>query len=92
MKKIFVNVCSYRDKLLAPTLESALENESGRNHIVYGVFEQTALEDSLKVKYPHLANHQRVRYKRIDPEYSDGVVWARGINAMQIYEEEFQEV
>ena len=43
MKKIFVNVCSYRDKLLAPTLESAMENESGRNQIVYGVFEQTAL-------------------------------------------------
>ena len=90
MKKIFVNVCSYRDKLLAPTLESAMENESGRNQIVYGVFEQTALEDSLKTKYPHLATHKRVRYKRIDPEYSDGVVWARGINAMQIYEEEFQ--
>lgn len=90
MKKIFVNVCSYRDKLLAPTLESLLETESGRNQITYGVFEQTKLEDSLETKYPHLAKHPKVRYKRIDPEYSDGVVWARAINAMQVYDEDFQ--
>jgi hypothetical protein len=90
MKKIFVNICSYRDKLLAPTIESLLETESGRNNIVYGVFEQTKLEDSLLTKHPHLAKHPKVRYKRIDPEYSDGVVWARAINAMQVYDEEFQ--
>ncbi len=91
MKTIFVNICSYRDKLLAPTLESLMQNESGRNKIVYGVFEQTSLEDSLLKKCPHLLNDKsRVRYKRIDPEYSDGVVWARAINAMQIYDEEFQ--
>lgn len=90
MKKIFVNICSYRDKLLAPTVESLLETESGRNHITYGVFEQTRLEDSLVTKFPHLVNNPKIRYKRIDPEYSDGVVWARAINAMQIYDEEFQ--
>jgi hypothetical protein len=90
MKKIFVNICSYRDKLLAPTIQSLLDNESGRNTITYGIFEQTSLEDSLVKKYPHLAKHKQVRYKRIDPEYSDGVVWARAINAMQIYDEEFQ--
>ena len=90
MAKIFVNVCSYRDRLLAPTLKSILETESGRNQITYGVFEQTRLEDSLQTKFPELASHPRVRYKRIDPEFSDGVVWARCINSMQIYDEEFQ--
>lgn len=90
MKKIFVNICSYRDKLLAPTIESLIENESGRNKITYGVFEQTKLEDSLLTKYPHLVKNKQIRYKRIDPEYSDGVVWARAINSMQIYDEEFQ--
>jgi hypothetical protein len=68
MKKIFVNICSYRDKLLAPTIQSLLDNESGRNIITYGIFEQTKLEDSLEKKYPHLAKHKQVRYKRIDPE------------------------
>jgi len=75
MKKIFVNVCSYRDKLLLPTIESLIENESGRNEIV---------------KAPDLVKKTNIRYKRIDPEFSDGVVWARSINSMQIYEEEFQ--
>jgi len=90
MPKIFVNLCSYRDKLLAPTVESLIETESGRNKITYGIFEQTKLEDSLETKCPHIVSNPKVRYKRIDPEYSDGVVWARCINAMQVHDEEFQ--
>ena len=90
MPKIFVNICSHRDKLLAPTIESLLETESGRNQITYGIFEQTKLEDSLQTKCPHIVSNSKVKYKRIDPEYSDGVVWARAINAMQIHDEEFQ--
>ena len=90
MAKIFVNICSYRDKLLAPTLYSLLETESGRNAITYGVFEQTKIEDSLQTTHPDLVNHKQIRYKRIDPQFSDGVVWARCINSMQIYDEDFQ--
>jgi hypothetical protein len=90
MSKIFVNLCSYRDKFLPSTLESLMATESGRNEIVYGVFDQSKLDTSLIQTHPNLANHSRVRYKRIDPEYSDGVVWARSINAMQVENEEFQ--
>jgi hypothetical protein len=90
MKKIFVNLCSYRDRLLLPTIESLLETESGRNEITYGIFEQTRLEDSLLTKKPELLQNRKIRYKRIDPQYSDGVVWARYINSCQIYDEEFQ--
>lgn len=90
MAKIFVNICSYRDKLLEPTIQSLLDTESGRNQITYGILEQTKLENSLQTKNPDLVKHPRIRYKRIDPEFSDGVVWARCINSMQIYDEEFQ--
>lgn len=90
MKKIFVNICSYRDRFLPLTLKSLMENESGRNIITYGILEQTKLEDSLLTKHPDLANHPQVRYKRIDPEYSDGVMWARGLNALQVTDEDFQ--
>lgn len=89
MRSIFVNIASYRDELLLATLNSLIENESGRNDIVYGIFEQTVFEDSLLVKAPDLLKTHKIRYKRIDPEYSDGAVWARAINAMQIYDEEF---
>jgi hypothetical protein len=90
MSKIFVNLCSYRDKFLPSTLESLLATESGRNEITYGIFDQSKLESSLIQLNPSLANHPRVRYKRIDPEYSDGVVWARHVNSLQIKDEEFQ--
>lgn len=90
MNKIFVNICSYRDNLLVPTIKSLMETESGRNQITYGVFEQTKLEDSLIKIAPDLAKHPKVRYKRIDPEYSSGVVWARSINSMQLDDEDFQ--
>lgn len=87
--KIFVSICSYRDPLLHHTLKSLMENKSELGDVVYGVFEQTSKEDSLEVKYPELAKHASVRYKRIDPEYSDGVCWARYINSLQLLDEEF---
>jgi hypothetical protein len=89
MKSIFVNIASYRDNLLLATINSLIENESGRNNIIYGVFEQNKLEDSLLTKAPEFIKNQKIRYKRIDPEYSDGAVWARAINSMQVYDEEF---
>lgn len=89
MSKIFVNIASFRDNLLFPTINSLIANESGRNEIVYGIFEQTSFEDSLLNKHPELLENPKIRYKRIDPEYSDGAVWARSINAMQIYDEDF---
>lgn len=87
--RIFVSICSYRDPLLHHTLKSLMENKSELGDVVYGVFEQTCKEDSLETKYPELAKHPSVRYKRIDPEYSDGVCWARYINSLQLFDEEF---
>lgn len=89
MKKIFVNIASYRDNLLAATLYSLMKNESGRNQITYGVFEQNHYENSLEKTQPDLVYDPRVRYKLIGPEFSDGVVWARSINAMQLDDEEY---
>lgn len=89
MKKIFVNLCSYRDKFLESTLQSLIKTESGRNEITYGIFEQTAYEDSLIKKNPKLLDNPRIKYKRIDPEYSEGVMWARSVNSLQVEDEEF---
>jgi hypothetical protein len=87
--KIFVSVVSFRDPLLKYTVKSLLDERSGENEITIGVFEQTCLEDSLITVDPELANHTNVKYKRIDPEYADGVVWARKINAAHIEDEDF---
>jgi hypothetical protein len=87
--KIFVSVVSFRDPLLSNTIRSLLGEQSGDNEIVIGVFEQTCIEDSLVSVDKELTERQDVKYKRIDPEYADGVVWARKINAAQITDEDF---
>jgi Glycosyltransferase (GlcNAc) len=87
--KIFVSICSYRDPQLRYTLESLIENQSQLTKVTYGIFEQTCYEDSLQAQYPDLINKPNIRYKRIDPEFSDGVGWARHINSLQVDDEEF---
>lgn len=87
--KIFVSIVSYRDPQLKDTIMSLFDNKSTRHDITIGVFEQTALEDSLVTIDPQLATHPNVRYKRIDPIYSEGVGWARAINALQVEDEDF---
>lgn len=87
--KIFVSIVSYRDPLLSKTIDSVLNQASSRHEITVGVFEQTAIEDSLVTVDPARVSDPRVRYKRIDPIYSEGVGWARAINAMQIEDEDF---
>ena len=87
--KIFVSIVSFRDPLLKYTIRSLLEEQSGDNKITIGVFEQTKLEDSLVHVDKELIEKPEVKYKRIDPEYADGVVWARKINSAHIEDEDF---
>jgi len=87
--KIFVSVVSYRDPLLIKTVNSLLDQQSGDNELTVCVFEQTCLEDSLFTIDKELTENRNVKYKRIDPEYADGVVWARKINAAHITDEDF---
>ena len=87
--KIFVSIVSYRDPLLSITLHSLLDNASLNHDITIGIFEQTIYENSLLIKDPELLKNQNIKYKRIDPEYSDGVSWARHINSLQADNEDF---
>lgn len=89
MYRIYVNLCSYRDNFLAATVDSLLSSQSGRNKIIIGIFEQNSIENSLNTLRPDLVSNPNIRYKRIDHQYSDGVVWARAINSMQIEDEDF---
>ena len=84
---IFVSVCSYQDPLLPHTIKSMLQTKSNRNNVVYSIFEQTRYEDSLACTEPVLVSRDDVIYKRIDPEYSDGCVWARYINMLNLTNE-----
>jgi hypothetical protein len=87
--KIFVSICSYRDPLLHYTLESLIENKSDRHEAMYSILEQVVYKDSLEKLYPELVAREDVIYKRIDPQYSDGVGWARKINSFNVRDEDF---
>lgn len=84
---IFVSICSYQDPLLPHTVKSMMQTKSNRNNVVYSIFEQTRYEDSLACREPVLVNRADVIYKRIDPEYSDGCVWARNLNMLNVTNE-----
>jgi hypothetical protein len=87
--KIFVSICSYRDNLLHHTIESLIKHKSNRHDAVYAIFEQNTADKSLDTLFPELVKRKDVRYKRIDPEYSEGVGWARHINGLQLTDEDF---
>lgn len=87
--KIFVSICSYRDPLLVHTLKSLIDRKSELTEVTYGVFEQVEKEKSLEVLHPELLTRTDVKYKRIDPQFSEGVGWARNINALQLTDEDF---
>lgn len=87
--KIFINIASYRDWQLKNTIESLINNSSGQHDLSIGVFEQTVKENSLEEKGGELLLDNRIKYKRIDPQYSHGVCWARAINFMQLQDEDF---
>lgn len=84
---IFVSICSYQDPLLPHTIKSMMQTKSNRNNVVYSIFEQTRYEDSLACREPVIVSRDDVIYKRIDPEYSDGCVWARYINLLNVTDE-----
>ena len=87
--KIFVSICSYRDPLLHYTLESLIENKSDRHEATYSILEQVVYKDSLEKLYPELVARPDVVYKRVEPQYSDGVGWARKVNSLNVRDEDF---
>jgi hypothetical protein len=87
--RIFVSIASYRDPLLPFTIASLLDRKSQMTDVICGVFEQNEIENSLITQYPEICALKNIRYKRVDPQYSEGVGWARHINSLQMEDEDF---
>jgi hypothetical protein len=85
--KIFIQIASYRDPQLIPTINSAIENASNPENLVFSIARQYGPGDnfdSVKEQYP---NDQR--FKVIDILYSEskGACWARN-KIQQLYDNE----
>ena len=84
--KIFVQIASYRDPQIIPTIESMLENAKRPENVIIGVARQFHPEDGFDdlSKYD---NDERFRILNIPYTESKGVCWARH-QVQQLYKGE----
>lgn len=79
---IFVSICSYRDPMLKHTVESLLSTKSDETNVVISILDQSRIPNEI----PPLDN---IIYKQINPEYSNGIGWARHLNSLNLTNEDF---
>jgi glycosyltransferase involved in cell wall biosynthesis len=84
--KIFIQVASYRDPQLVPTIESALENAKHPENLVFGIARQYHPDD----KFDDLSKYEDdERFRILNIFYLDakGACWARN-QIQQLYKDE----
>ena len=84
--KIFIQVASYRDPQLIPTIESALENAKHPENLVFGIARQYHPDN----KFDNLSKYENdERFRILDIFYLDakGACWARN-QIQQLYKDE----
>jgi Glycosyltransferase (GlcNAc) len=88
MSKIFIQIASYRDPQLVPTIESALRLANHPNNLVFSIARQYHEDD----KFDNLDKFRDdKRFKIIDIPYyeSKGACWARNLLQQQYNGEEY---
>ena len=83
---IFVQIASYRDPQLIPTIENMIENAKNPKNLRFGICRQFHPDD----KFDNLDKYREdKRFRIIDVlcEYSNGVCWARN-QVQQLYKNE----
>ena len=86
--KIFVQIASYRDPQLIPTIKNMLENAKKPENLVLSIARQFHPED----KFDDLSeyeNDKRFKILNIDYKESKGVCWARHLTQQQYDGEEY---
>ncbi len=72
---IFVQIASYRDPQLIPTVEDCIAKAKYPDQLSFGIARQHAPEDSIGP----ILRHQRIRVVDIPYQYSKGACWARNL-------------
>lgn len=71
--KIFVQLASYRDHQLVPTMRNMLEQADNPENLVFGICWQKADAETLE----EFQDHPQVRYQTYHYSESEGLGWAR---------------
>jgi len=74
--KIFIQVASYRDPQLLPTINSAIENAKKPNNLVFGIARQFKEDDGFD-NLDEYSKDKRFRILNIPYNESKGACWAR---------------
>lgn len=85
MKKIFVQIASYRDSELLPTLRDIVKKCSGENELSFGIVWQK--DDSEKID--EFGSDPRVRIIDCEWQESKGLGWARSLTQSLYKDEDF---
>lgn len=75
MSTIFISIAAYKDKLLPITINEAYSKAKFKDNLVFGIFEQNI--ESASINLNEFEFKSQIRYKRVDPETTKGVCWAR---------------
>ena len=83
---IFVQIASYRDPQLIPTIEDMIENAKNPQHLRFGICRQYHPDDEFD-NIDKYREDKRFRIVDVLCEYSNGVCWARN-QVQQLYKNE----
>ena len=86
--KIFIQIASYRDPQLLPTIKDCLENANNPNNLVFSIAWQHSKED-IWDNLDEFKNDRRFKIIDIDYKESKGACWARNFLQQQYDGEEY---
>ncbi len=86
--KIFIQIASYRDPELKPTIKNCLENARHPENLVFSISWQHNIDDNWD-NLDEYKNDERFKIIDIDYRDSEGACWARNLLQQQYDDEEY---
>ena len=88
MEKIFIQIASYRDSQLLPTIRDCIKNSCHPENLIFCIAWQHSIEDEWDT-LDEYKNDERFRIIDIDCKDSKGVCWARNQIQQEYDNEEY---
>ena len=86
--KIFIQIASYRDPQLLPTIKNCIENSKHPENLIFSIARQYHIEDGFD-DLSEFENDNRFKVINIPYAESKGVCWARNMTQQQYNNEEY---
>ena len=86
--KIFIQIASYRDPQLIPTIKSCIDNSKNPHNLVFSIARQFNPEDKFD-DLSEFESDKRFKILNIPYQESKGVCWARNLTQQQYDGEEY---